>query len=201
MNETVCNNRAVLIGCMTGRPVFSHEGRGIRYMTFPLTVSRLSGVEDTVNVVCREELLTSTQVTEQQCIEVAGELRTHNNRSGVGSRLLVYIYALSIMTTDAPPENQIFLRGTVCKRPVYRITPLGREICDLHAAVNRPGGQSDYIPCICWGKNALASSVFEVGTGVELTGRIQSRQYTKQTETGEEKRTAFELSVTTIDEL
>lgn len=201
MNENSCVNTARLIGCMTGRPVFAYTSRGISCYTFPLTVTRLSGTEDTVNVICDEALLGAVAVTEQQRLAVTGELRTHNNRTGVGSRLKVYVYAEAIETTDGQAENSIRLRGAICKKPVYRITPLGREICDLHAAVNRASGQSDYIPCICWGRNALNASVMEVGTTVELTGRLQSREYIKQTEAGEEKRIAYELSVATIEEV
>lgn len=201
MNEGTPNNRVELVGSLAGRPAYSHTNRGRDYFNLPLTVKRLSGTEDELNIVCDKRLLQETRADIMDAVRFSGEIRTYNNKTGIGSRLIVFVYAEEMELTNQPHRNDAFIRGTVCKRPNYRITPLGREICDLHVAVNRPTGQSDYIPCICWGKNASAAAMLEVGDMVAITGRLQSRGYIKVTEGREERRTAYELSVSTLDEL
>lgn len=201
MNEGATNNRVELVGCVAGRPSYSHTNRGREYYSFPLTVERLSGTEDTLNVVCDKRLLEQTPAESMSALRVSGEIRTHNNKTGVGSRLIVFVYATELESTDEPHRNEAAVRGTICKKPNYRITPLGREISDMHLAVNRPSGQSDYIPCICWGKNAAVASLLCVGDSVEITGRLQSRSYIKNVEGSEQRRTAYELSISTLAEL
>ena len=180
------------LGCA---PRFSHMGKSRAYYTFQLVVPRLSGTEDKLNIVCDKALLDAVEPEECDMLRVCGELRSYNNKSGVGSRLVIYVYAHDISMFRESPENSVRLRGALCKKPQLRSTPLGRDICDLLVAVNRPFGHSDYLPCICWGRNALEASTWAVGDLVALDGRIQSRDYIKLVDGQEVTRTAFEVSV------
>ena len=191
MDEMIIN-RVALTGLAPAAPVFSHESRRERFYTLPLEVERLSGSRDTLNVILRESLLPAAQ---HDCLRVVGELRSFNNRSGTGSRLVITVFAREIESGDGlPAENDAELFGTLCKPPAYRRTPLGREICDIMLAVNRRYGRSDYLPCIAWGENALLAQRHAVGSRLRLRGRVQSREYIKLTEAGPVKRTAFEVS-------
>ncbi|MFB0920809.1 MAG: single-stranded DNA-binding protein, partial [Oscillospiraceae bacterium] len=134
-------------------------------------------------------------------LRVTGELRSYNNKSGVGNRLLIFVYANELEFCDGEPENLISLRGTVCKQPSLRMTPLGREICDILLAVNRPFGRSDYLPCISWGQNAREASLWNVGDTIELEGRIQSRSYIKSADSGQVKKVAYEVSASSVDKI
>jgi single-strand DNA-binding protein len=191
-------NYVRLCGNLAGRPAFSHSGRNEEYYTFPLEISRLSGTIDTINIVCRKDLLETVELTDDHHIKIIGELRTYNNRSGVGNKLMITVFAHEITFTDEPDDNYVMLTGTICKPPNLRKTPLGREICDLMVAVNRRYGRSDYLPCIAWGVLAQASSEYEVGTKINLEGRIQSRIYIKNIDGVSHERTAFEVSVLMI---
>ena len=199
MDEFMTSNRAVLCGTPLSEPVFSHSARHESFYTFPIEVARLSGVSDTLNVLLRESLLPDVRPSRAGLLEVTGELRSFNNRSGEGNRLVITIFAQEL----APPEtaewvNEIELSGAICKAPNYRTTPLGREICDLMLAVSRHYGRSDYIPCIVWGVNARRAALWSIGTSVHVIGRLQSREYTKNFETGAVRRTAYEVSVSDI---
>ena len=137
-------------------------------------------------------------------IEALGQFRSYNRHEGVKNRLMLSIFVREVHFmeefTDYTKTNQIFLDGYICKEPIYRKTPLGREIADLLLAVNRPYGKSDYIPCIAWGRNARYASGFEVGSRVCVWGRVQSREYTKKlSETDCEKRIAYEVSVSKLE--
>ena len=200
MDESYTNNRAELRGVLAAAPAFSHTSRGERFYVFPLETRRLSGTADTINVIARESLLRSAEVLEAGRLYVAGELRSFNNKSGVGAKLVISLFAREIAFDEGEDMNYVSLEGTVCKPPTLRCTPLGREIADLLLAVNRPYGKSDYIPCICWGRNARFASAFRVGEHVQLIGRIQSREYMKKlSETETEKRTAYEVSVSKLE--
>ena len=153
------------------------------------------GTADVVNVVLPERLLAGAELSEGSRTRVLGEVRSFNNRSGVGSRLVISFFARRFAPADGQDVNRVLLRGTLCKPPNYRRTPLGREICDLMLAVNRRCGRSDYLPCIAWGAGAEAASLWTVGTETGVDGRLQSRRYVKQTEAGEVEKTAFEISV------
>lgn len=190
------NNSVRLCGVMGQAPVFSHSSRGQQFYTFPLEVRRLSGNCDTVNVLVRRQLLDSVEVEERSRICVSGQLRTFNNRRGDGARLVISVFAREIYLSDEEDANLVELSGTVCKPPKLRCTPMGRDICDLMLAVNRHYGRSDYLPCICWGIKAREAASWDVGTKLELKGRIQSRKYIKLTEEGSQEKTAFEVSVT-----
>ncbi len=189
------NNSAELCGVMGGAPRFSHTSRGVDYFTFPLTARRLSGAGDTVNVILPERLLGEIRPAEGGRVRVLGEVRSFNNRSGVGSRLVISVFARALLPGEGEDLNRVVLRGTLCKPPNLRRTPMGREICDLMLAVNRPCGKSDYLPCIAWGHAAETASCWRVGTSAGIDGRLQSRIYVKQTELGEEEKTAYEVSV------
>ena len=191
-------NRIVLHGRVCQAPVPSHTNHGESYLKFPLAVCRLSGAEDRVNVVASAALLERCPLTEGEELSVEGEVRSFNNRSGVGSRLVISVYARQMHREPGEEENRLRLTGTLCKVPVYRRTPLGRDICDLMLAVNRHYGRSDYLPCITWGARACETALWDVGTRVSLEGRLQSRSYIKVLDTGAVERTAFEVSVLDI---
>lgn len=191
-------NHAVLRGTAAAEPVFSHTNHGVDFFVFPLSVPRLSGTEDRLNVVVPQPLLEEHPPTPGRRLEVTGEVRTFNNRTGPGSRLVITLLARALTDTEEPPCNQLTLSGVLCKPPVLRRTPLGREICDLMLAVNRRYGRADYLPCITWGTLAQRCGGLSVGDCVELEGRLQSRLYQKVVGGVTQERTAFEVSVTTL---
>ena len=135
------NNRVLLCGTMAGAPQYSHSAGGQRFYSFPLQVQRLSGSSDVLNIVLRREQLAGVEVGEQARLRVKGELRSFNNRRGEGARLVLTVLARELTLTDEADENRVSLRGTLCKAPNARVTPLGRDICDLLLAVNRRGGR------------------------------------------------------------
>ena len=188
-------NRALLLGKMDQTPQLSHESRGVRYYTFPIAVPRLSGVEDRLNIMAPAPLLTGIPQQPGILLQAAGEVRSFNNRSGVGSKLVISFFAKSLAPASGPPANELVLAGTLCKPPILRRTPLGREICDLMLAVNRRYGRADYLPCIAWGSLAVKCGSLPVGQAIRLEGRLQSREYTKLSEDGPQSRTAYEISV------
>ena len=192
-------NRALLRGTAAAEPVLSHETHGVVYETFPLAVRRLSGSEDRVNVLVPRALLEQRPVTEGMELEVEGEVRSFNNKSGKGSRRVITLYAKELRPAAGEHENQLLLAGVLCKPPVARRTPLGRDICDLMLAVNRRYGRADYLPCIAWGGLARRCGALEVGDGVRIEGRLQSRAYTKVDHGVSEVRTAYEVSVMKLE--
>ena len=193
-------NRIRLHGRLGERPKFSHANHGVEFYRFPLLVRRLSGAEDQVSVVACDELLRDCPALETgQELTVEGEVRTFNNRSGTGSRLVISVFARSVLPEPGEDENQLELSGTLCKEPGLRATPLGRTICDMILAVNRRYGRADYLPCITWGSLARRCGAMEVGDQVRLSGRLQSRSYTKVVDGRTEERTAFEVSVMSLE--
>jgi len=197
MDEVFAANRAELCGIVVMPPEFSHESRGIRFYTFPLETLRLSGTADRLNIVLRESMLPLVPEVGQR-VRVEGELRSFNNRSGVGSRLVLTVYAREIEEDAGPDENRILLTGAICKAPNYRVTPMGREICDIILAVGRRYRRSDYIPVIAWGAQAREIVVCPVGTQLSVRGRLQSRAYTKVIDGVGCQRQAFEVSAADI---
>lgn len=193
-------NRIRLHGRLEEAPVFSHVNHEVEFFRFPLCVARLSGAEDRVYVVAPRTLL-------EQCsglgageeVTVLGEVRTFNNRSGTGSRLVINVFARVLQREPGEDENRLELSGTLCKEPSLRVTPLGRTICDMILAVNRRYGRADYLPCITWGSLARRCGAMEVGDRLQLSGRLQSRGYTKIVEGKQEFRTAFEVSVMSLE--
>ena len=163
----------------------------------------LSNIADHIVVTISEKLLGIVEILPGREIEVSGQFRSYNNYSGEGSKLILTLFVHDIKETDEFSDvenpNRIYLNGYICKLPVYRTTPFGREITDIILAVNRPHGKSDYIPCICWGRNAKYASTLQVGDNIEITGRIQSREYQKKLEDGNSiTKTAFEVSVSKL---
>jgi hypothetical protein len=195
------NNVVELCGVLGNRPKFSHMSKDRKYYLFPLEIQRLSGTVDTVNITAAQELLSGIEVTNEEHVKVRGELRSFNNKSGKGSKLVITVFAREIFLTNEEEKNSIMLTGTLCKPPNLRRTPMGREICDLMLAVNRRYGRSDYLPGIAWGQNAETAGTWSVGKEVSLIGRIQSRKYIK-IENGEGiEKTAYEVSVISFEDV
>ena len=197
MDEVFATNRAELCGVVTAAPRYSHESRGIRFFTFPLQTRRLSGTPDTVNIVLRQSMLPTDDLLQAGPVRIAGELRSFNNKSGVGNRLVLTIFAREL-GPGGEDENRIDLTGTVCKQPTLRTTPMGREICDVILAVPRRYRRSDYIPVIAWGQQARDTALAAVGTQLSVRGRLQSRAYTKLIDGESFQRLAFEVSAADI---
>lgn len=206
MDKTIDNNQATLSGKIISPFRFSHEVFGEGFYLFDLSVGRLSDSYDIIPVMTSERLLDIHADQIGKFAEINGQFRSYNYHSENKNRLLLSVFAREITLSDEEPAsakpNSIFLDGYVCKKPVYRKTPLGREIADVLLAVNRPYGKSDYIPCICWGRNARFADSFSVGGHIQLWGRIQSREYQKKlSETETEQRIAYEVSVSKLDYL
>ena len=188
-------NRVRLCGRAAGEPALSHINHGEHFYRFPLSVERLSGQEDLLPVILPRRLLEEHPVHTGDTLTLTGQLRSFNNRSGQGPRLVISVFVRELTPGGAAPFNQIQLSGVLCKAPSLRRTPLGREICDLMLAVNRKYGRADYLPCIAWGTLAQRCGGLHVGDGVKLEGRLQSRSYQKVVDGVTQDRTAFEVSV------
>ena len=205
MSEKVMeNNRVTVIGTIVSDFTFSHAVFGEGFYLVDLSVSRLSEQADVIPLMVSERLMDVTRDYRGCTIEADGQFRSYNRHEGVKNRLVLSVFVREVQFleefTDYTKTNQIFLDGYICKEPIYRKTPLGREIADLLVAVNRPYGKSDYSPCIAWGRNARFASGFSVGTRIQIWGRVQSREYTKKlSETECEKRTAYEVSVSKLE--
>ena len=205
-DKIIENNQVSVMGKIASQFTFSHQVFGEGFYTVDLLVKRLSDSEDLIPLMVSERLLDVTQDYEGEYIQVEGQFRSYNRHDEKKNRLVlsVFVRELSFVEEedDSIKTNQIFLDGYICKPPVYRKTPLGREIADLRIAVNRPYGKSDYIPCICWGRNARYASAFALGGHILIWGRIQSREYMKRlSETEAEKRIAYEVSVSKLEYL
>ena len=191
-------NRVRLCGRAAGEPALSHINHGEHFYRFPLSVERLSGQEDLLPVILPRRLLEEHPVHTGDTLTLTGQLRSFNNRSGQGPRLVISVFVRELTPGGAAPFNQIQLSGVLCKAPSLRRTPLGREICDLILAVNRRYGRADYLPCIAWGSLAHRCGGMEVGDQLRLTGRLQSRTYTKVSGDRSEERVAFEVSIMSL---
>lgn len=203
-DKIIENNQVTVTGEIAGPFVFSHEVFGEGFYMGELLVKRLSNSDDRVPVMISERLIDVTEDYQGEYITVNGQFRSYNRHEDQKNHLILSVFAREVTFVeeelDGAKTNSICLDGYICKEPVYRKTPLGREIADLLLAVNRPYGKSDYIPCICWGRNARYASSFEVGEHVRILGRIQSREYIKKlTETETERRIAYEVSVSKLE--
>ena len=187
-------NRIDLRGDLVALPVLSHENHGQKFYRFFLDVARLSGTADRLPVIAAQSVLEEMDLSAGSRITVTGQVRSYHVRTEARRKLLLFVYAQSLQTSDAAPLNDVFLSGTICKPPVCRRTPLGRQICDVILAVPRPYRRADYLPCILWGRNAAEAAAAAVGDELELTGRLQSRQYTKRLGETAETRTAYAVS-------
>ena len=190
---TPSQNEVLLEGIPLDTPAPSHENHGTRFYRFLLQVPRLSGTPDTLPVLLPEPL--TDRVLPGAPLRIQGQMRSFNNRSGVGSRLVLTVYGQVLTPGLGEPCNHIILAGSLCKAPIFRRTPLGRSICDLMLAVPRRYGRADYLPVIAWGQLAVQVSALPVGTFVALEGRVQSRTYHKVTAGGTEERVAYEVSM------
>lgn len=205
-DKIIENNQVSIIGEIASRFTFSHEVFGEGFYMVDILVKRLSDSSDRIPVMISERLIDVTQDYEGEFVQISGQFRSYNRHEEKKNRLVLSVFAREISfveeENDKAKTNQIFLDGYICKTPIYRKTPLGREIADMLVAVNRPYGKSDYIPCICWGRNARFASGFEVGGHVQIWGRIQSREYVKKLD-GEltQKRIAYEVSVSKLEYL
>ena len=207
LDKVIENNRVCIIGEIVSEFTFSHEVFGEGFYIANVSVNRLSDMVDVIPLMISERLIDVTKDYRGMKIEVAGQFRSYNRHEGTKNKLVLSIFVreLRFIEEDEMPEeqsksNQIFLDGFVCKPPIYRKTPLGREIADVLVAVNRPYGKSDYIPCIAWGRNARFAGGLEVGSHLQVSGRVQSREYTKKIGEDEvERRVAYEVSVSKID--
>ena len=186
-------NRVTLCGDVCSAPALSHVNHGESFYRLTLCVSRLSGQNDQLPVIASARLIQSVQVGDTVCVN--GQLRSFNNKSGVGSRLILSVFAYQLYPLAAPPQNRIQLSGVICKAPVVRRTPLGRSICDVVLAINRRYGRADYLPCIAWGIVAQQVGQMPVGQRLTAEGRIQSRVYSKTVGARTEQRTAYEVSI------
>ena len=209
LDKVIENNRVTIIGEVVSEFTFSHEVFGEGFYLVDVSVNRLSDSVDIIPLMISERLVDITKDYRGMKIEVSGQFRSYNRHVGEKNKLILSIFVREIefIEEDEIPEeqsksNQIFLDGYVCKPPVYRKTPLGREIADILIAVNRPYGKSDYIPCIAWGRNARYAASIEVGGHLQVQGRVQSREYTKRIDEEQvEKRVAYEVSVSKIEYL
>ncbi len=203
-DKAMDNNQVTIVGTVDSEFTYSHEVFGEGFYMLEVVVSRLSHMEDRIPLMVSERLVDVKESCMGKIVEVHGQFRSYNKHEEGRNRLIlsVFVREFSFVGKEGTltRPNSIYLDGYICKPPVYRMTPLGREIADLLMAVNRPYGKSDYLPCICWGRNARFAGKFEVGTHIHLWGRIQSRTYQKRLEDDVvEKRTAYEISVNKIE--
>jgi len=195
------SNKVEVIGEIESEFSFSHEVYGEIFYYFTLKIPRLSEMSDYIVITTSERLLNDTKFKVGSKVYITGQFRSYNNYTNSGNKLILTLFAKDIvMAEDDKSLNQITLNGFVCKPPIYRTTPFGREITDILLAVNRTYNKSDYIPCITWGRNAKFAGTLNVGDNVVITGRIQSREYQKKiSETESITKTAYEISVSKIE--
>ncbi|MDD2980214.1 MAG: single-stranded DNA-binding protein [Hespellia sp.] len=203
-DKIIENNQVTIMGEVASAFTFSHEVFGEGFYMVDVLVKRLSNSDDRIPLMISERLIDVREDYTGQHIMASGQFRSYNRHEEQKNRLVLSVFVREVTFIDEEMDgsktNSILLEGYICKAPIYRKTPLGREIADLLLAVNRPYGKSDYIPCICWGRNARYASSFEVGEHVQILGRIQSRDYVKKiSETETETRTAYEVSVSKLE--
>ena len=194
-------NHIILRGSLASMPQFSHENHGRRFFRFLLEVPRLSGAVDVLPVIAREDVLNAMDLSDGEMLTISGQVRSHNVREDGRRRLLIFVFANLIVCEDGEPLNDVVLEGPLCREPTYRKTPLGREICDVMLCVPRTYQRTDYLPCITWGRTAQQVAACQVRDVLQITGRLQSRVYTKVTDAGTEERTAYEISALTAQVL
>lgn len=204
------NNHIVLVGKVTSEKKFSHEIYGEKFYIFELSVPRLSGSADIIPITISERLMLEEELTVGTKITVEGQFRSYNSYGEGRNKLVLTVFAKNVeLLEDQESEveakkdflsNEVTLIGYICKKPIYRQTPFGREIADVLLAVNRAYSKSDYIPCIAWGRTARFCENMEVGTEVKVVGRVQSRGYEKKYEDGTiENKVAYEVSVGNLE--
>ena len=192
-------NAIKLRGTLCGLPELSHENHGKKFYRFCLEVPRLSGTIDILPVIADEDILNRFDLSAGEMLTVTGQVRSHNQRSDGIRHLLIFVFASSVVAEDGDPINDVIIEGPLCREPTYRLTPLGREICDAMLAVPRAFHRADYLPCILWGRIAQMVSECHTRDIISIQGRLQSRIYTKTTEDGLQERTAYEISALTAE--
>lgn len=192
-------NYITIRGTLMELPQFSHENHGKKFFRFMLEVPRLSGAVDILPVIAEDKLIDNIDPTAGEMITVTGQIRSHNRRTETSRHLLIFVFATGIVTEDGEPINDVIIEGPLCREPNYRRTPLGREICDAMLAVPRAFHRADYLPCILWGRVAQEVSACHTRDRIRICGRLQSRVYTKLTETGPIERTTYEISALTAE--
>ena len=200
----ITNNQATVSGVIADEFTFNHEIYAEKFYTFTLNIPRLSGTDDSVRVMVSERLLAEDSFNIGDTVDIEGQFRSYNSYEPSGeNRLVLTVFAKDIQKSGSDLKhnpNTLFLNGYICKKPIYRVTPFGREITDLLIAVNRSYNKSDYIPVIAWGRNARYARTLEVGDNVKIWGRIQSRQYQKKLSDEETvTKTAYEVSVNRME--
>lgn len=204
VDTQLSTNKVYIEGKVASELTFSHEMYGEGFYTVNIEVPRLSDAADYLPITVSERLISSLNMSQGTLISIEGQLRSYNRYIDGSNRLILTIFARDIKEIDeiSKSPNQIYLDGFICKSPVYRTTPFGREITDLLVAVNRPYNKSDYIPAIAWGRNARFSNMLEIGSHIRLWGRIQSREYEKKlTEESTVKRVAYEVSISKMEKV
>ena len=191
------DNSILLRGTLQNLPEFSHENHGKRFYRFILEVPRLSGTVDLLPVVAELGVLETLDLTGGGSLRVEGQVRSHNLSDETGRHLLIFVFARTITAEDGPGINEVSIHGTICRPPPLRTPPLGRQICDVMLAVPRAFRRADYLPCILWGRIAQEAARCGVRDELRIFGRLQSRLYTKHTESGSFVRTAYEISALT----
>ncbi len=197
------NNQAVVIGSIESDFEFNHEIYGEKFYTFSVQIPRLSGAADSVRIMVSERLVMDGEYKIGDKVEISGQFRSYNSIDNGSNRLVLTVFAKDIAHFDEDENknpNSLFLNGYICKEPIYRTTPFGREITDILLAVNRSYNKSDYIPIIAWGRNARFAKTLNVGDNVRIWGRIQSRKYQKRL--SEEEiitKTAYEVSINRME--
>lgn len=192
-------NSITIRGSLVELPQFSHENHGRNFYRFTLEVPRLSGAVDLLPVIAEASLLDDLDPCAGSMLTVCGQIRSHNQRAEGIRRLMVFVFAASVTVEDGDPVNDVIIEGLLCRDPIYRRTPLGREICDVMLAVPRAFRRADYLPCILWGRTAQEASACHTRDCIRICGRLQSRIYTKLTEDGAQERTAYEVSALTAE--
>lgn len=187
-------NQILLRGTLLALPQFSHENHGKRFFRFTLEVPRLSATADLLPIVADEALLNTIDLSGGEMLTVSGSIRSHNLRVDGARRLLIFVFAASIVAEDGDALNEVIVAGQLCRDPIYRRTPLGREICDVMLAIPRAFRRADYLPCILWGRTAVEASRLRTRECICIYGRLQSRIYTKVSDEGTQERTAYEIS-------
>ena len=192
-------NQITIRGSLQSLPAFSHENHGTQFLRFALEVPRLSGTVDVLPVIAPGPVLSELDPSAGSRIRVEGQIRSHNVRREDGRHLQIFVFASQVTVEEEEPANEVVLEGNLCREPILRRTPLGREICDVMLAVPRAFHRADYLPCILWGSTAQQASYCHTGDCIKLWGRLQSRSYVKQTSDGPEHRTAYEISAMTAE--
>ena len=198
------NNYIMLVGKITSEKKFSHEIYGESFFNFDLEIPRLSGISDIIPITISERLIANFDLSIGKQVVIEGQFRSYNTYEDSKSRLILTVFVKEIREKGEDEEikvpNEVQLVGHICRKPIYRKTPFGREIADILVAVNRAYNKSDYIPCIAWGRNARFCENMQIGTELRLVGRVQSRPYEKKHEDGTvEQRTAYEVSISSLE--